>query len=220
MERQVKILNYLIRQIYETRKENEKSDVHDDENDVDVMLEEYDKNSEYFYFEIYLLEKIPRLDRGSIYHNTMFPSLSPQEIYLGSLRGEKFYMKCKELIEFQNKNIDFLKMVTPNLNKSLWYMETDLVRNRLVKVLCKMNLINMKNMLKSCPIPSICFYPSEYKVNDPQSFVKVINSVTEKKIFNFIPYVRDYSIRNKIINDKAVYYLYDKIKLVSKKCLQ
>lgn len=219
MERQRKIINSLLRQIYQTQKEKEKKDAEKGDNVV-IMLEKYNKNNEYFYIEIYLLEKIPKFNNALIYHNTMFPHLSPQEIYLGCLKGEKFFIKCKELIEFQNKNIDMQKMVTPNLNKSLWYLESDLVQHRLIKVFCKMNLINMKNMLKSCPIPNICFYPSKYKLNDPKKFVEIINNIKDKKILNFIPYIREYSIRNKIINDKSIYQLFDNIKLVDQKCLQ
>lgn len=215
---QKEILNNLLRNVYKLqKKENEKKN-----DNVIEMLEKYNKNNEYFYFEIYLIEMIPKRNGAVIYNNKMFPKLSPQEIYIGCLKGESIYLKYRDIILYQNANIDLLKMVTPNINKNIWYLETDLICNRLIKVLCRMNLINMKHMLKNCPIPDICFYPSLYKVTDPESFVNIINNnsdIKNKKVFDFIPYVREYSIRNKIILNNAVYYLYDKIKLVDKKCL-
>ena len=215
---QIEFLNSLLREIYKLRKENREKD---NEN-VIIMLEKHNKNNEYFYFEVYLLEMIPKRNGAVIYNNKMFPSLSPQEIYLGCIKGENKYLKYRDVILYQNANVDLSKMVTPNLNNNIWYLETDLVRSRIIKVLCKMNLINMKKMLKNCPLPDICFYPSVYKISDPESFVKIINSIDlkNKKVFDFIPYVREYSIRNKIILNNAVYYLYDKIKLVDVKCLK
>ena len=82
-----------------------------------------------------------------------------------------------------------------------------------------MTLTNMRNMLKTCPLPDICFSPSKYNVNNPNDFVEIVNKTKHKKIFNFIPYVRQYSIENNIINDKSVYYLNNDIKLVQDYCL-
>lgn len=213
--KQIKILNVLLDQIYDERKKTEKNKS-TNENVVE-MLEKYNKNSEYFYFEVFLLEKIPR-PNGIVLRN-MLPNVSPQEIYLGCLKGENIYIQYRDFLLHQNKNINLLKMVTPNLNKSIWYLESDLIENRLLKVFCKMNLINMKRMLKNCSIPDICFCPSTYKVNDPESFVKIVNEIKHKKILDFIPYVREYSIKNKIINDTSVYYLYGNIKLIDAKCI-
>ena len=111
-------------------------------------------------------------------------------------------------------------MVTPNLNKNVWYLEKNLVNNRLIKVFCKMNLINMRNILKTCPIPEICFCPMEYQIDDPESFVRTINKIQNKKVFDFIPYVRQFSIRNKTINKESVYYLHGNIKLVNNNCFK
>ena len=222
MEKQIKLLNCVLRQIYQLQKEERKlKKKQREENDQVVeMLEKHNKNKEYFYFEVYLLEKIPKRNGAVIYNNKLFPNVSPQEIYLGCLKGENTYLKYRDVILYQNANVNLSKMVTPNLNKNIWYLETDLIRNRLIKVLCKMNLINMKNMLKNCPVPEICFFPSIYKINDPESFVKVINdNIKYKKVLDFIPYVREYSFINNFITREGVYYLYDKIKLVPNKCL-
>ena len=217
---QIEHLNKLLFEIYKLRREENERNKTTDTNDVDMTVDMY--HNKYFHFEIYLLEMIPKPIGAIVYRNKMFSNLSPQEIYFGFLKGDNnIYIQYKDIISYQNKNINLLKMVTPNLDKNLWYLESDLVRNRLLKVLCKMNLKNMKNMLKNCPLPDICFCPSEYKINDPESFVKVINKTQEqdKKVFNFIPFIRNYSIVNNTINDKSVYYLYDKIKLVNDNCL-
>ena len=216
--KQIQILNALLRQIYNKRKEKENNrNINANNENVVEMLEKHNKNSEYFYFEVYLLEKILR-PNGMALHN-MLPNVSPQEIYLGCLKGENIYLQYKDFLLYQNKYIDLLKMVTPNLNKSIWYLETDLIENRLLKVFCKMNLINMKRMLKNCSIPEVCFCPSTYKVNDPESFVKIVNDIKHKKVLDFIPYIREYSIRNKTINNTSVYYLYDNIRLINAKCM-
>ena len=207
---QIDYLNYVLRHIYALKK---------CQDDDFPMREKYNKNNEYFYLEISLLELIPSR-QTVIYKNTMFPNLSPQEIYLGYLKGNDIYTKCKDILSYQNVNINLLNMVTPNLDKTTWYSEADLIPNRLVKVFCRMNLIHMKNMLKSCPIPDIGLSPSEYKVQDPDQFVKIINKTPNKKIFDFIPYVRSYSIINNTINKRAVYHLYDEIRLVDSKCFE
>ena len=216
---QIDFLNTFLRKIYKLRRESKKDN--DNDNNVIEMVEKHNKNYEYFYFEVYLLEMVPKPHGAIIYDNKMFPNISPQEIYLGCLKGEDKYLKYKDIILYQNASIDFLKMVTPNLNKNIWYLETDLVHNCLIKVFCKMNLINMKHMLKNCPLPDICFYPSFYKINDPESFVKNINNnIKNKEVLDFVPYVRKYSLVNNTIKNEAVYYLYDKIKLVDAKCFE
>ena len=121
---QIKILNNLLSTVTQLRREERK----------DITLD--NKETTFFYFEVYLLEMIPR----HIYNNNVFKNLSPQEIYLGYLKGDKIYMKYKEFFSYQNigKNFNLLKMVTPNLNKKYWYHEDSLIQNRLIKVLCKM----------------------------------------------------------------------------------
>ena len=213
--KQIQLLNALLDQIYNERKKNKS--VNTDNENVVEMLEKHNKYSEYFYFEVFLLEKISR--PNSIVLRNMLPNVSPQEIYLGCLKGENIYIQYRDFLLHQNKNINLLKMVTPNLNKSIWFLESDLIENRLLKVFCKMNLIDMKRMLKNCAIPDICFCPSKYKVNDPESFVKIVNEIKHKKILDFIPYVREYSIKNKTINNTSIYYLYDNIKLINAKCI-
>lgn len=216
MELQIEFLNNILREIHKIRKETEKNET----SNVIEMIEKYNKNTEYFYLRVYLLEMIPKLHGAIIYNNKICPNVSPQEIFLGCLREEKIYMKYRDIILYQNNRINLSKMITPNINKNIWYLESDLIQNRLLKVFCKMNLINMKNMLKNCPIPNICFYPAKYKIDDPKEFVRLINETTEKKVFDFIPYVRKRSFKNNIINNNAVYYIYDNIELVDNKCFK
>ena len=127
--------------------------------------------------------------------------------------------KYREIILYETKNVvDLFEMVTPNLNKHLWYIEKDLMINGLLTVYCRMNLTDMKNMLKTCPKPTICLSPATYKITDPQDFVQLINGLNDKvkKCLNFIPFLRDYSKYNSI-KPEGVYYLYDKIKIITDK---
>ena len=214
---QIEILNNLLRTVGELRKEDKQENL---DSNVYDMIEKYNKNNTYFYFQVYLLEMIPKRNGAFIYINNIFPNVSPQEIYLGYLKGNNLCIKYKEIFTLQNGNINLLKMVTPNLNKNIWYLEKDLICNRLIRIICKMNLSNMKNMLKTCPLPDICFCPSEYKIDDPETFIKIINNIEDKKIFDFIPYVRKYSIKNNYINNKSVYYLYNNIQLIKNNCFK
>ena len=215
MEVQREIINTFLRNIYKIRRENEKGKT----DNLVQMRDTYNKKNEYFYFQVFLLEMIPKMN--AIVFKKNFQNLSPQEIYIGYLKGEKKYTNFRELVLYQNSSVvDLLNMVTPNLNKNIWYLETDLISNRLIKLLCRMNLMDMKKMLKNTPIPDICCYPSVYKIDDPQKFVKIINeNIKYKHVFDFIPYVREFSIKNKTINDKSVYYLYKEIEMVNTKCL-
>ena len=200
---QVKLLNNLIYQITKVRKENK-----NDKRDNLIEMSSYNENK-YFYFEIYLIEMLPKSNKSFIYINKLFPNLSPQEIFIKYLKGNNIMTNYRDLIYFETGNIDLFNMVTPNLTKNIWYLEKDLIPNRLVKVYCIMNLIDMNNMLKNCPITNICLSPSLFKLNNPQEFVETINKLNnaEKKCLNFIPYLRDYSRYNTIKNN-AIYYLH------------
>ena len=174
---QVKLLNNLIYQITKVRKENK-----NDKRDNLIEMSSYNENK-YFYFEIYLIEMLPKSNKSFIYINKLFPNLSPQEIFIKYLKGNNIMTNYRDLIYFETGNIDLFNMVTPNLTKNIWYLEKDLIPNRLVKVYCIMNLIDMNNMLKNCPITNICLSPSLFKLNNPQEFVETINKLNnaEKK---------------------------------------
>lgn len=209
MDQQCYFINDILRKINKLKRNREEDDC------VVEMVDKYNKVNEYFLFEIKLLEMLPR---GKFFINKNFPHLSPQEIFLGYLQGDEIMKNYRDLIKFETQT-DLFQMVTPNLNKNLWYIEKDLRVNGLLTVYCYMNLIQMKNMLKICPEPTICLSSATYKVNDPKDFVDVINKLEEKekKCLNFIPFLRNYSLHNTIKNF-AVYYLHQKIKLVDKSC--
>ena len=207
MDKQYHLINNILRQIYQLKRQQDDC--------VVEMVDKYNKINEYFWFEIKLLEMLPK---GKIYYN-QFPNVTPQEIFIKSLKGNDIMKNYRDLIKFELKNIDLFQLVTPNLNKNLWYIEKDLIVNGLLTVYCCMNLTQMKNMLKTCPEPTICLSSATYKLNDPQDFVNVVNNLNdkEKKCLNFIPFLRNYSLRN-TIKHFAVYYLHQPIKLVEKSC--
>ena len=219
-ERQYELVNNILREIYGRRRRRRKKQKENDDDDVVVvdMTEKYNKYTEYFYFEIKLLEMFPTTNL-LVYYNKKFPNLSPQEIFIGYLKGDGIMTKYRELLlyEMNNNKVDLFQMVTPNLSKELWYVEKDLKLNGLLTVYCRMNLTDMKNMLKTCPEPTICLSRATYKITDPEMFVNVVNALDDKvkKCLNFIPFLRNYS-KHHSIKPEGVYYTYDKIKLLDK----
>lgn len=219
MESQIEFLNGEFLKIYKLQNKYEAEKRGEDNLDFE-MLEKYNKFNEYFYLEIRLKELIPKENKGT-FKNNLFPNLSPQQIYYGYLQGDHNMIKYKDVFLYKNKNIDLFHMVTPNMTRKIWYYEKDLVIKRLLKVYCRMNIREMQLLLKNSFIPKICFSPSIYNINDPNDFVKAINDLDDKdkQIFNFIPFLRNYS-KTETINPNAVYYLYDKLKLVNSNCFQ
>ena len=67
---QYELLNNIFRQIYRCKRKQDDY--------VIEMVEKYNKNNEYFYFEIELLELFPK---KIVYYNKNFPNLSPRNIY-------------------------------------------------------------------------------------------------------------------------------------------
>ena len=124
---------------------------------------------------------------GMVYYNKNFPNLSPQEIFIGYLKGNGIMTKYRDFLLYETKTIDLFQMVTPNLNKQLWYIEKDLILNGLLTVYCRMNLTDMKNMLKMCPEQTVCLSPATYKITDPETFIDLVSRLDDKvkKIFNF-----------------------------------
>ena len=237
---QIEEINSILYQIYKLKKktrrndgskeeieeeEEEEEENDDDDDEEKEMRDEYDKQAEYFYFKIKLLELLPFDFRSCYYVQKMFPlvttALSPQDVYMQYIKGNLNYKNVmtnyRDIFLFYT-NRDLYNMVTPNIDKSIWYIETDLKVKRILILYCHMNLNEMSNMLRNIPIPSICLTPSKFKVDDPHSFIKIVNDLDkeEKKCFNFIPYLRRTS-RCKILNS-AVYYLCDNIRLVNSQC--
>ena len=213
-EFQRKILNDYLRQINELKrkKHNKKDD------NIVEMIDKYNKNNEYFYLEIHLLEMLPK-NKSMIYNNNIFPNTSPQEIAIGFLEGNIISTKYKQLLFYKMGRDLIFKMITPNLNKNIWYIEKNLVIKGVITTYCIMNLTDMTNILKYSPIPKLCLSPGLYKISDPKDFIKIINELDDeiKKCFDFIPFLRNYSKIN-TIKPEAVYYLHGNIEIVDKDC--
>ena len=222
---QISQINELLRKIYTLRKEKYAKCKDDDDDKANVeMIDRYNKNNEYFYLKINLVEMRPKSD-GIVYHNTLFPKYSPQEIVIGVLTGNIAAQKSKDLFTYNAHlsgigNVNLCDMITPNINKKIWYLENELIVNSSLTLFSIMTLNDMKKMLKFCPFPYLSLSPGKYKIDDPKDFIKIINEfdIKLKKYFDFIPYLRDVS-KGQICEDK-VYYLNGNVELISKKCFK
>lgn len=217
---QISYLNFHLDKIYKLKKKRKDND---DIQDEEMMMIE--KRNKYFYFKIKLAEMVvPANNNTIIYINNFSPHLSPQQIFIEYLKGNPIMKNIRNffLQEIKAKtktNIDLYDMVCPHKNKTLWYLEKDLTMNCILTVYCVMNLIDMKNILKSSPLPSMRFFPAQYNDIDNNKFIKIINNCNkeEKKTFNFLPYLRKTS-QNSINVNNNVYYLYGDIEMISSKC--
>ena len=213
---QTQELNYLLHLV--SNKIREKND------NLVTMSDKYNKENEYTYLNIPLIEMLPIEEsiKPFSYQNKMFANFCPQYILIKCLIGNvdhnNIMTNYRDLILYQTNNIDLFNMVTPNLDKSIWYLEKELKTRRFLKLYCKMNLINMTDMLKYCPIPNICLSSCQFNISDPQEFVDIINNLdsNQKKCLDFIPYLRKLS--QKTVIENAVYYLYGNITIVDKNC--
>ena len=211
-DNQISYINYYLYKIYEKKKENKRHQ--------DVEMTEINKRDSYFYIKVTIAEMIST-NKNNTYVNTFFPHLSPQQIFMQYLKGNSNMKKIREyFLKDNNKDIDLCDMICPHENKRIWYLEKDLIINCKLVVYCRMTLIDMRNMLKSCPLPKIKFFPAQYNIDEPEKFISIINNCDreEKKTFNFLPYLRESSQDS--INKNMVYYLLENIALVSNKCFE
>ena len=212
---QKEILNKRLYTIFQRNCQNNNNNNDNNSSDV-TMNNTYDKNKDYFFFQIKLLELIPKEDE--IKNRNIFSiNESPQKVFLEILRDDKTFKKRKI-----NNFYHLCYMITPNLNKSIWYFENDLKQSKIITTYCKMNIKDMRDMLKNCPDPNICLLPSAYNISTPESFIQKIRTEFKEdtlKTFNFIPFIRINSLNS--IKENNVYYLYDKhIHLMEKHCYQ
>lgn len=187
---------------------------HQRKNDENVVMKDIleDEDKYHFYIKIKLMEMLPN-SKISINRKTV----SPQQIFLKYLFSSATkYMVGSGGNHHEIYNLCYL--VTPNIDKSLWYYENDLEEKKIITTYCRMTLHDMKNMLQKCPEPSIFMRPGVYNVTTPESFVNVINnqlSNEAKKALNFVPFLREVTIRLNNVKSHGVYYLHGNIELVN-----
>ena len=192
----------------------------DAENHDDGSIEMSDDMDQYrerkIWIQLYLEEMRPFSDALTLTNSF---NVSPHEIIVGMLKGIQRYRSYFKMFEINSKHLatplrDIGNFVTANLNKRLWYLEKDLIKDSSLTVFALMNTIEMTKMLRECPYPSISFDPTKYNITDPYQFEAIINSMKKEnlKIFDFIPYLRQRS-KGQIMSDK-VYYLAGPIKLL------
>jgi len=145
-------------------------------------------------------------------------NVSPQEILIGVLEGNKnyknIYNMCEKEIRNQIKddiNMSSIlgNMVTANTNKTVWFKETHLYKNAIIDAIVCLTIDNMINLLKTCPDTNINFRRGVFLINTPFEFIKIINDSNYKEMFDFIPYVKNKSV----LRNDCVYRLIGNVKL-------
>ena len=168
-----------------------------------------DKNIYHFQVELEELIHNPRIKPEHSYNYKKNLNNPPQQEFLLDLFSHK-----------TNKNDNVIcDMISPCVNKSLWYRKNNLIRNRTLKIIIKLNDLDMTDILRNCLHPKTCLDPEKYIIKgNPQLFVNTINELRNENdifnyIFNFWEYIPRYDI-----NDDAVYKLKSNIHLIDEKC--
>ena len=169
-----------------------------------------------YLFEVPICENLPRAE--SVIIQTSL-NRSPQEILLGFIKGGDIkYEDCMKKLRYDgrhtNANLDLSTLVTPNLDKSIWYVEKELRESALLILYALLNIKDMRRILATCIDTNVCLSPSTYKVSSPEDFVKVINNLSKEKykMIDFIPFLRKSSREN--IKNYGVYHLKGNIKFI------
>ena len=176
------------------------------------VLSSNDKNIYHFQIELEELIHNPRIkpEQYSLYQKNF--NIPPQQEILLDLFGNK--------INKNNSNIISCDLISPCVNKSLWYHKNNLIRNRTLKIIIKLDNLEMTDILRNCLYPEICLDPEKYIIKDnPQMFTETVNELRNKNdtfnyIFNFWKYIPFYAL-----NNDAVYKLKSNIHQIDEKCL-
>lgn len=216
---QIDIINNSLRNIYTRKKDIITNTNNDNNNNVD-MKPVYSED-EKFLFKITLDEFSNPIDKKVMIvpNNGHF---SPHDVMYGIFKGDKKFQDVLNNLQYNSGGRinaqSISNIVTANIDKRIWYFQNDLVpTNYKIKTFVELSLSEMSKLLKSIPIPSICSSPSIYNVTDPKSFTKTVNS-NDLKLFDFIPYVKNYTINDNIIKRNLVYKLADEIVLILFEC--
>ena len=209
---QIDVINNCLKKTYENKNSNDNLLP---SNDVEMNdLHSYDEK---FLFRIKLDEF---QCKNNIFINAdIRNNYSPHDILYGIFSGDKKFEKLLRILEYDSNgkiNLESIsRVITANINKSIWYFERDLVATNIqVTTYIEMSLSDMRNVLRSIPDPNICLSPSEYNVDDPKLFLNIVNKSKNLRMFDFIPYVRNHTINSEIIKSHLVYKLADKITLI------
>lgn len=209
---QVEIINNCLRKTYDKKNED------DSKVKSDVEMRNVYSNDEKFLFRITLDEF--RCDKIIVVRDDIKrKKYSPHHILYGIFCGDRKFEKILKILEYDNPgivNINSIgRIVTPNIDKGIWYFENDLVSTNIqVTTFIEMSLSDMRDILRSIPNPDVCLSPSVYNVNNPKSFLKIVNETKNLRIFDFIPYIRKHTINNQVVKSQFVYKLAEKINLI------
>lgn len=206
---QVEIINNCLRKSYKS-----KIDLcsHDEE-----MRDSYSED-EKFLFEIKLDEFCSNGSNDIILRDEI-KIFSPHDILYGILSMDKKFKNIFKILKYDNNGkIDIQNIshiVTANMDKGIWYFEKDLVPTNIrVTTFIELTLSDMRDVLRSIPNPNICLAPSSYNINNPKTFLEIVNENKFLQVFDFIPFVRKHTINSQIIKPHMVYRLSDKIRLI------
>ena len=210
---QIDIINNCLHKTYE----NKKNIVNNNCVESDVEMRNEYSNDEKFLFQIKLDEF--QCDKAITVRDEIKRNYSPHDILYGILSGIKMFEKILKILEYDSGgmiNIETIsRIVTPNVDKGIWYFENDLVSTDIqVVTFMRISLSDMRKVLQSIPNPNVCLSPSVFNVDGPKSFLKVVNETKNLRVFDFIPYLRPHTFNSDVIKSHCIYKLADKITLI------
>ena len=195
-------LNDYLTQITRLRNNNKRKDV-----DVD-MTNQYDAK-EKFLFRISLAEFRPKSDAPKI-----MVDYSPKEVIFGYLSGNVNFVKLLAQLNYLY-GLTFkslAQIVTANIDKRYWYRESDLEEKGIIHTFVNLSLEDIREILHSIPNPQVSLRESEYNVQDPVSFLRIVNDKNRHNRYNtidLVPYLRKQTLMDGTICSQYVYRLSD-----------
>lgn len=211
---QIDVINKCLRNIYAIQNNN----VIENSSTDNVEMKPVYLETEKFLFQIFLDEFYKPHSKNSFGNNNIITEFSPHEVLYGVLKGDKKFRDLLASLQYHSRgkiNVQSIShMVTANIDKRIWYFRNELVyTNYKIKTFVELSISDMRTMLKSIPIPSICCRPSVYNVTDPKSFLQTVND-NEKALFDFIPFIKNHTLNDCIIKPNLVYRLASEITLI------
>ena len=220
--RKIQRLNDTLRFLQNKKRENLKkqSDFHKNDKEITPISEYYINRTHKILITLaeYQLPK-------SRSHLQCSIKITPQQLLIGLIKGDQVFTSIFRLLvssvsEWMKNNYsypsssDFMSILgdlcTPNINRSLWIRQSQLVQTGEIICVAHMTLDDMTEMLRNCPQPQLHFRVDKCRIDHPDMFIDTVNNISKYwKMLNFIPYLKMED--KEFLNSTSVYYLCNNI---------